>query len=302
MPNDKGCAAVFVEVMREDVHTVNLPFRLSYAPHLGYLPVDEPLFRKTVGNSDPWDHVAFAAAQGFAGVFHPWAASRPVDEVTRFRAALDHFQLTAGCVVFAPLTAVMSPLWVEPGAAAWETIDAHFARSLPCAQSLGSSVVAVLLMADEARGRKAQEHAAVEHLRRAGDLAANSGLVIGIEPMIDLPSMLLTNTDDTLTLLDRVGHPAVKMIFDTGHIQAMDGDVLAAYRRARNHIGLIQLADMPGRIEPGAGMIDIIAFLSEALRDGNADGLIELEHGWSQPTIEVQRLGIEALREIDASI
>ncbi|WP_339706378.1 TIM barrel protein [uncultured Sphingosinicella sp.] len=277
-------------------------WKLRYAPHLGYLPSGEPLFNRTVGNSDPSHHVAFAAGQGFGGVLYPWATSRPDEEVARFCTALESFDIASGCIVFAPLEAVMSPLWVQDGIAAWESIGGHFSRSIPLARSLGAGVVAVLVTGDPQRERKAQEDAAVEHLRRAGELAAEAGIVIGIEPMVDLPNMLLTNTDETLALLDRVGHPAVRMIFDTGHIKTMDGDVLAAYRRARNHIGLIQLADMPGRIEPGAGTIDFASLLSEAWRDGNADGLIELEHGWSQPTVDAERKGLAALRNIDANI
>jgi hydroxypyruvate isomerase len=275
---------------------------LRYASHLGYLSPDQPLFRESVASSDPWEHVAFAAAQGFAGVLYPWATSRPDDEVARFGAALAHFGLKSGCIVFAPLEAILTPLWVQSGESAWAAIDAHLDRSIPLAQTLGASVLAVLIRGQEDLDRRAQEEAAIAHLRRAGDRAAAAGLVVGIEPMVALPGMLLTTTAQAVDLIERTAHPAVKLIFDTGHAQVMDGDVLAAYRLARKHIGLIQLADMPERVEPGAGTIDFSALLSEAKRDGLAGGLIELEHGWSEASAATEQAGIEALRKIDAGL
>jgi hydroxypyruvate isomerase len=217
-------------------------------------------------------------------------------------AALAHFGLEAGSTVFAPVEALFSPLWTQTGRGAWEVIKAHFDRSMPLARELGSRVMGMVIKSDEERDLLSQEEAAVEQLRRAGDLAAANGLLIGIEALVSVPGLLLTTTRQTVALLERVGHPAVRMIFDTGHVQMMDGDVLAAYAGARDHICTMQLSDMPGRVEPGAGTIDFSALLSEARRDGNADGLIDLEHGWTERSAAAERAGIEALRRIDASI
>jgi hydroxypyruvate isomerase len=217
-------------------------------------------------------------------------------------AALSHFGLEAGCTVFAPVEAVFSPLWTRAGRGAWEAIKGHLDRSMPLARTIGSPVIVVVIKSDEERDLLSQEEAAVEQLKRAGDLAAAQGLLIGLETMVSIPGLLLKTTQQVVALLERVGHPAVRLVFDTGHVQMMDGDVLAAYAEARDHICAMQLADMPGRVEPGAGKIDFSALLSEARRDGNAGGLIELEHGWTERSAAAERAGIEALRRIDASI
>ncbi len=279
---------------------MSFEWNLHYSSHLGYVSIDDPLYRESVPSRDPRDHVAFAAGIGLAGVLFPWAISRPDEEVERFRRALQDFGLRSSTIVYAPLEDVLRPSWTR--ADGWSVISGHLDRSLPLAQRLDAPMLAVLAKADPDREIAAQEHALIDNLRRAGDRAAEAGLVIGLEHMIALPGMLLTGTDQTVDLFERVGHPAVKMIFDTGHVHDMDGDVLAAYRKARRHIGLLQLADMPGRVEPGAGILDFGELLGEAMVDGVADGLIDLEHGWSRRSAEVERRGIAMMRQIDSAL
>jgi hydroxypyruvate isomerase len=273
------------------------PLRLRYTSHLGYVDVDDPLYRQSVGSSDPRDHVAFAARQGLAGVLFPWAVSRPPALVESYRKALIEFRLQASAIVYAPLEDVLTPSWTRP--TGWSDIRSHLDRSVPLANSLGSRMLAVLIRATPETSRGDQERALIDNLSRAGDAAAAAGLIIGVEHMIALPGMLLTNTAQAVELFDRLNHPAVKLIFDTGHVYDMDGDVLGAYHQAKHHIGLLQLADMPGRVEPGAGLVDIVSLLSSARRDGLADGLIDLEHGWSERTVEAEQRSLEMLRRID---
>jgi hydroxypyruvate isomerase len=275
-------------------------WNLKYTSHLGYLHPDDPLFRESVRSSDPWDHVAFAAQNGLAGVLFPWALERSAHDVSRFKAALQHFGLRSSCIVYAPLDAVMIPSWAKPDG--WAEIEPYLDRSIPLATEIGAPMLAVLIRQNKDESRLVQETAVVENLRRAGDLAAAAGVVIGIEHMIALPDMLLTNTEQIVTLLDRVAHPAVKLIFDTGHVFDMDGDVVDAYHRARHHIGLIQLADMPGRVEPGAGTIDFESLLKLIRQNGDPDQLIDLEHGWTEQSVAVENAGLLKMRAIDATL
>jgi hydroxypyruvate isomerase len=275
-------------------------WNLKYTSHLGYLHPDDPLFRESVSSPDPWDHVAFAAQNGLAGVLFPWAVERPAHDVSRFKAALQHFGLRSSCIVYAPFDAVMMPSWTKPDG--WAEIEPHLARTIPLATDIGSPMLAVLLKKNENESRALQENAAVENLRRAGDRAAAAGLVIGIEPMIALPGMLLTNTEQAVALLDRVEHPAVKLIFDTGHVVEMGDDVNSAYYRARHHIGLLQLADMPRRIEPGAGTVDFESLLKLVQQYGDPEQLIDLEHGWTERSVAAERAGLLKMRTLDATL
>ncbi|MFM0175663.1 sugar phosphate isomerase/epimerase [Paraburkholderia sediminicola] len=275
-------------------------WNLNYTLHLGYLHPDDPLFRESVRSSDPWDHVEFAAQNGFAGVLFPWAVERSAYDVSRFKAALQHFGLRSSCIVYAPLDAVMIPSWTKPDG--WVEIQPHLDRTIPLAADIGAPMLAVLLRKDGDESRIVQENAVVENLRRAGDRASAAGLVIGIEHMIALPDMLLTNTEQVVALLDRVGHPAVKLIFDTGHVYEMGDDVNDAYRRARHHIGLIQFADMPGRVEPGSGTIDFESLLKQIQQNGDLDQLIDLEHGWTEHSSAVESAGLLKMRTLDATL
>lgn len=275
-------------------------WNLRYAPHLGYIPGSGPLFEQSVASIDIADHARFAASEGFAGLLSPWMAHRSALERARFAEALCDHGLACGCIVYAPIEVIMKPLWVSRDG--WSQIESYLDHSIDVAVSLGSRIVAVLLKADETLGEDVQRDMAIAHLRRAADSAAAAGLIIGIEPMMALPGMLLQSTDAAVKFIDEADHPAVRMIFDTGHSADMDGDVLAAYRRARHRIGLLQLADSPGRIEPGAGNIDFTTLLGEARADGLADGLIELEHGWSGSGASGEAQGLDTLRRLDARL
>src|SRR3546814_8012082 len=91
-----------------------------------------------------------------------------------------------------------------------------------------------------------------DNLRQAADLAARGEVTLGIEPMVAVPGMLLQSAYSAAELVSRVNHPAVGLIFDTGHVSAMDGDVLKAQRELEHVVCAYQLADMPDRVEPGS--------------------------------------------------
>ncbi|HKY82199.1 MAG TPA: sugar phosphate isomerase/epimerase family protein [Sphingobium sp.] len=274
-------------------------FNLRYASHLGFMS-PEPLFAASVGSKDVRAHVEFAAGLGFAGMFHPWAIARPAEEIQRLAKALSDFELQCGVLVFAPMEPLLSPLLVQKGDEARQLLSTHLDQSADLARQLGASTVVALLRDDPALSPEAKWHAAVDQLRWAGDRLAKANLSIAIEPMIAIPGMLLPDFMDTVRLLDEVAHPAVRLIFDTGHVEMMTGDVLSSWRASRHQVGPIQLRDMPGDKEPGTGAIDFVAFLSEIIRDGRGGELLELEFDWASPTVEGERAGVERLRLIDS--
>ena len=70
-------------------------------------------------------------------------------------------------------------------------------------------------------------------------------------------------------------HPHVRLDLDLGHVALHGGDPVAAIAEAHGLIGMVQVADVPGRVEPGAGTLDwptILAALDEVY-----SGLVELE-------------------------
>jgi hydroxypyruvate isomerase len=110
--------------------------------------------------------------------------------------------------------------------------------------------------------------------------------------------MLLQHMPDALAVVRAADHPAVRLIFDTSHVQIMDGDLLFHLEQAWDQVAIVQLADNPGRLEPGTGEIHFETVLRWLARRGYR-GLVELEYGWQQPGLESERRGLEKLRQLD---
>ena len=274
-------------------------FALRYAPHMGYI-APAPLFSNSVGTTDPYAHARFAAEKGFAGLFHPWIGDRSAGEIAAFKRGLGEFGLGAGTIVYAPASEALRPLWVSGRTEERTLLLRHVEKSAAFARELGSKTLAVLIMADgEVGSAQAQAANARDNLGFAAEIAERHGVVLGIEPMIALPGMLLQSAYTTAELIDKVGHPAVRLIFDTGHITAMDGSILEAQAALERLVCVYQLADMPDRKEPGHGELDFPTFLSRLIRIGYR-GLVELEHDWSSDTAETESAGILLLERIDA--
>ncbi len=94
-------------------------------------------------------------------------------------------------------------------------------RRVGVAQELGSTMLAVLIRGDGTQSTTTQRHRAADRLRASADLAARQGVVLAIEPMIDLPDMLLPTFSAAVDFVHQVSHPGVKLIFDTGHVTRM---------------------------------------------------------------------------------
>ena len=80
----------------------------------------------------------------------------------------------------------------------------------------------------------------------------------------------------------------------------MDGDLIANLEAAWDAVAIVQLADTPGRLEPGTGEVDFDAVVALLKRRG-FKGLVELEFNWSASRRDVEHAGIERLRRIDAA-
>jgi hydroxypyruvate isomerase len=98
----------------------------------------------------------------------------------------------------------------------------------------------------------------VENLRfAAGELQA-AGIRLLIEPVnsFDIPGFYLTRSDQALSLIDEVGSPNLLLQYDIYHAQRMEGELGNTLSKHIARIGHIQLADNPGRGEPGTGEIN----------------------------------------------
>jgi len=108
----------------------------------------------------------------------------------------------------------------------------------------------------------------VDNLRFAAAELKNAQLRLLVEPInsYDIPGFYLNRTAQALAILDEVGADNALVQYDIYHAQRMEGELAATLQKHLARIGHIQLADNPGRHEPGTGEINyryLLALLDE---------------------------------------
>lgn len=113
----------------------------------------------------------------------------------------------------------------------------------------------------------------------AADALAAKGLTLVLEAInhYDIPGFLLTRTSQVMALLDAVARPNVAMQYDVYHAQREEGELAATLAANLARIGHIQVADNPGRHQPGTGEINYPFLFAELDRLGYA-GFVGLEY------------------------
>ncbi len=119
----------------------------------------------------------------------------------------------------------------------------------------------------------------VENLRYAAEGLKKAGLRLLIEPIntFDIPGFNLNRTVQAAGLLVEVGADNAFIQYDIYHAQRMEGELAATMEKYLPRIGHIQLADNPGRNEPGTGEINY-PFLFAHLDRIGYDGWIGCEY------------------------
>jgi hydroxypyruvate isomerase len=110
---------------------------------------------------------------------------------------------------------------------------------------------------------------AARTLTRLGDMAERAGVTFCLENLntaVDHPGVPFARAADTLALVEAVGHPRVRLMLDLYHAQIGEGNLIELVRRAGPLIGEIQVADVPGRREPGTGEINYPAVAAARTR------------------------------------
>jgi hydroxypyruvate isomerase len=164
-----------------------------------------------------------------------------------------------------------------------------YARALGCDQ-----VNCLAGIAPEGVAPDVVENAFVENLKFAADRLERAGIRLLVEAIntIDIPGFFLATSEQALRIIDRVGSRNLYFQYDIYHMQIMEGDLARTIERNLGRIAHIQLADNPGRHEPGTGEINY-PFLYEHLDRIGYSGWIGAEYkpsagteaglGWFRP-------------------
>lgn len=240
----------------------------KFAANLSFLFADRPFperFKK-------------AAAAGFKGVEYMFPYEHAPHEVAEWLRANDLEQV---------LFNVAPGDWAggERGLACLPHRQGEFAEGVE--QALNYAVVLdcerLHCLAGLAPGtsREAElEETYISNLRYAADRFATIGATVMIEPInsrIDMPGYWLDDVAKGIRLLDAIDRSNVKLQYDIYHAQIIAGDLARTLEANLHRIGHIQIADNPGRHEPGTGEINY-PFLFDWLDRLGYDGWVGCEY------------------------
>src|ERR1700730_617942 len=142
----------------------------------------------------------------------------------------------------------------------------------------------------------------VENLRYATRELKHAGILLIAEPIntYDIPGFFLNRSAQAIALFDEVGSDNLKLQYDIYHMQRMEGELANTIARLLPRIAHIQLADNPGRHEPGTGEINY-SFLYDHLDTIGYTGWIGCEYkpatttadglGWFAPFTRHEKQG-----------
>ena len=221
--------------------------------------------------------LALAAAAGFryvelVGEFRSWSEAEWVEALGRLRA----LGLTVDAI--APLKLGFA----DPAGGA--AMLAELRAVLPALRRLGSPQI-ILVSGPRAPGSggadlggRGQFAAAVETLREVAALLEREGMAAVIEPIdrLENPPVYLDSVTEAFALTRAVDSPRVKVLYDFFHEQRTHGNLLEKLEGGVAEVGLVHVADVPGRHQPGTGEIDY-ANVYRALRRLGYKGKVAME-------------------------
>ena len=242
---------------------------MRFSANLGFLWADRPL---------P-DAIHAAKAAGFDAVECHWPYDVPARDVT---AALQE----TGLRMLGLNTRRGDVAGGENGLSALpgRDNDARAAIDEAIAYAVAINTHNIHVMAGFAAGRDAHETFA-RNLRYACEKAAPHEITILIEPLnkYDAPGYFLTTTRQAVELIDIVGAPNLKLMFDCYHVQLMEGDLTHKLSDLMPYIGHIQFASVPDRGPPDTGEVNY-AHIFRAISAIGYDSPLGAEYKPNGPT------------------
>ena len=201
----------------------------------------------------PFDRcVEWVAEAGYQGVelvgeFQTWSPTQKSAIMARMR--------TLG-MVFDAMSGVRAGFSVP---AESDAFRAQFAAHLQAAKELECPKV-ILLSGKRVDGlaEGVQRQTSIDNLKWAAEQAAKEQIVIVIEPidLLENPTTYLATVTDGFEIARAVNSSNLKVLYDFYHEQRSFGNLIEKLEKNIDWVGLIHVADVPGRHEPGTGEID----------------------------------------------
>ncbi|MFN8197023.1 MAG: TIM barrel protein [Nakamurella multipartita] len=254
-----------------------------YAVNLSMLFTELPLLQRP----------AAAKEAGFDAVefWWPFSSAVPADsQVDEFVAAVDE----AGVQLIGLNFFAGDMPGGDRGLVSWPARSAEFRDNIDVTVGIGERLGCRAFNAlygnrtDESTP-VAQDEVAAENLALAARAAARIDGIVLVEPVSGAPRYPLLTAADVIRVIDRVeaasGVGNVKFLCDLYHLDVNGDDVAAAIEAYADRVGHVQIADSPGRGEPGTGTLDIDGHLA-ALAAHGYRGYVALEYKPTAGTLE----------------
>jgi hydroxypyruvate isomerase len=242
-------------------------------------------------NDDIEDRVAAAAKDGLRQVeFWYWRRR----DVGRLQEALKTNGIGVSAVVVDPQANIADRSTHEQ----WLS---NVKDSAQVASRLGSPVLVATAGARLVPGPPDSEQlaAVAEALGGAASIAQDEQIRLALEPLndkVDHKGTLLASSMTALELVQGVGNPALGILLDVYHSHVMGEDVPAVVAELGAHIAHVQVADDPGRHEPGTGTVPWSAVL-DALDASGYGGSLGLEYKPTMPSTDSVAFVTRVLRD-----
>jgi hydroxypyruvate isomerase len=231
------------------------------------------------------DRFERAAAAGFAAVEFWWPTGEALADV---EAAIRGAGLQVALFNFdaGEMAAGDRGLLSDPDRA--QQFRENVPVALELARRIGCRRLNALVGLERSPGeRAAQLDRAAENVRFAADQAAPFGVDITIEAINTFENgpYLVPTTRAAAAFIDRVERPNVRLQYDAYHMQRMEGNLVATIEQFLPRIAHVQVADSPGRGEPGTGEINY-RFVLDAIEALGYGGWVGLEYNPTTATTE----------------
>jgi hydroxypyruvate isomerase len=247
-------------------------FHLRYAPRIGFLP-EVAIPRQ----------LEIYAENGFRAFEYNGLPRHELKEVETFRKKMDDLKMSMGVFV------VNSGGW--KGDALVDTrfhegflrdvrraVEIHKVIGNECATVTSGLAVKDLTFEQQTKN-------AVDALKRAAEIVANTNMTLVLEPLnvrVDHAGYFVVFSEHAYQIMKAVGHPRVKILFDIYHQQISEGNLINHIRKYWDEIAYFQVGDVPGRKEPGTGEINY-RNVFKAIHEKGYKGILGMEHGLSVP-------------------
>jgi hydroxypyruvate isomerase len=144
---------------------------------------------------------------------------------------------------------------------------------------------AVNLLAGASEDTDENDLALLQNIRLAAGALGEEGVTLVVEPVntIDVPDFALPRAFAVLDVISEIDAPNVKLQLDIYHALMMDEDPIMLLQEHIDEIGHIQIADVPGRHQPGTGVVDW-KLLFDVLASLDYEGFVGLEYIPEGPT------------------